>query len=200
MKKFITFWLLAVSMLAPARSQTRDVKIPMESNLGITQTDYSQMKTGFFCVGQVATAYTFNPSPYSIGFTDLEGIAGYRFGDYLRAGVGIGVRYYYHADDARNVSHKFGMPLFLDLRGNFIPNDYRNVVPFWSIDLGATFPDGVMFRPSIGMRVGEPRSAFIVSLGYIGQNLRTYTDVMQDRDRRSHKFTSGISLTIGYEF
>ncbi|MDE7153964.1 MAG: hypothetical protein K2O00_05920 [Muribaculaceae bacterium] len=200
MKKFFTFCLMAVSMLPAAWSQNRDVKIPTESNLGITQTDYSQLKTGFFCVGQVATAYTFNAKPLSIGFTDLEGIAGYRFSDYLRAGVGIGVRYYYNVNDVRNMSHKFGMPLFLDLRGNFIPNDYRNVVPFWSVDLGATFPDGVMFRPSIGARVGQPRSAFIVSLGYVGQNIRTYTDEVGTTGKSAHKFASGVSLSIGYEF
>lgn len=194
MKKFITFLLLSVSLIASAQqSQQRDVKMPTESNLGEKFTDYTKLNSGFFCVAQVSTAYTLNPSPRSFGFSDVSGIAGYRFNQYLRAGVGIGARYYYSVGDYRNMSHKFGLPLFLDLRGNFIPDAYRDVVPFWSIDLGATFPDGVMFRPSVGIRVGEPRSAFVLSLGYVGQKIRTFSGEKKD-------FTSGISLSLGYEF
>lgn len=194
MKKLLLVLMLSVSLLASAQQTgSRNVKMPTESNLGTNQKDYAELSAGFFCVGQVSTAYTLNDKPGKFGFSDLAGIAGYRFNDYFRAGVGIGVRYYYNVGDIRRMSHKFGMPLFLDLRGNFIPNDYRDVVPFWSVDLGATFPDGVMFRPSIGVRVGQPRSAFVASLGYVGQKIRCYQGIKDD-------FTSGISLTLGYEF
>ena len=84
------------------------------------------------------------------------------------------------------------MPLFLNLRGNFIPTGYRDVVPFWSIDFGTTFPDGVMFRPTLGIRVGQQRSAFTVALGYLGQHFKSLPDAPD--------FYSGITLKLGYEF
>lgn len=185
--------MLASALFASAQqSTTRNVVIPQESNLGVNQKDYTEQSTGFFCVAQLTSAYTLNSNIDKFGFSSIEAIGGYRFSDYFRAGIGLGARYYYNEGDIRHMNHHLGMPLFLDLRGNFIPNAYRDVVPFWSLDLGTTFPDGLMVRPSIGIRVGQPRSAFIVSLGYIGQKIRTCTD--------NDNFASGITLNLGYEF
>ncbi len=184
--------LLVCGGVSMAQSRpTREVKMPQEHGLGVSTTDYTQLTHGFFCVAQASTAYTVDSS-HNLGFTAIEAIGGYRFNDYLRVGVGLGARYYYGELGVRNMSHDWGMPLFLDLRGNFIPNGYRDVVPYWSMDIGTTLPDGVMVRPAIGLRIGQPRSAFLVSLGYIGQDIRVYPG--------AKKFRSGINLSVGYEF
>lgn len=183
--------LLAANIALAQQVGTREVRMPQEGATDVVTKSYTDYRQGFFCAVQASTAYTLD-NHCNIGFTAVEAIGGYRFDDYLRVGVGLGARYYYDTAGKRNCTHDWGMPLFLDLRGNFIPNGYRDVVPFWSMDLGTTFPDGVMVRPAIGLRIGQPRSAFIVSLGYIGQNMRVYDG--------QKKFKSGINLSLGYEF
>lgn len=191
MKALITTLLLATSSVILAQTPDSEVTMPVETGLGVSTQSYTDYQQGFFCVAQASTAYAVD-SNRNLGFTAIEAIGGYRFSDFLRVGVGLGARYYYHDSDVRAMSHHWGMPLFVDVRGNFIPNGYRDAVPYWSLDLGTTFPDGVMVRPAIGLRVGQPRSAFIVSLGYVGQSIRVYEGCK--------KFRSGISLSLGYEF
>lgn len=84
------------------------------------------------------------------------------------------------------------MPIFLNARGNFISQDVREIVPFWSVDLGGVIRDGFMFTPSIGARIGEQRSAFLVSLGY---SLRTINAKENHTKTRNY-----IVLKLGYEF
>jgi len=186
--------ILCISSFAQSKP-TREVKMPTERNLGINQTDYQNLETGFFMTGELSGGWSLNSGKSNLGFTELDATGGYRFSQFLRVGIGIGVRYYIDNKDVRRMSHDWGMPLFLNLRGNFIPDDYRDVVPFWSVDAGATFPDGAMFRPSVGIRVGSPRSAFVASVGYLGQNIRT----LSINDKK-HSFYSFITLKLGYEF
>ena len=95
------------------------------------------------------------------------------------------------------MDHAWGLPLFLNVRGNIIPTDYYDVIPYWSMDIGTTFPDGFMIRPSIGIRVGQPRSAFLLSVAYVGQQIREFAPVGNGTE---HNFKSFISLRLGYEF
>lgn len=174
---------------------TREVKMPTERNLSSKQTDYQELDKGFFMAGELSGGWSLNSGKSNLGFTELDATGGYRFSEYLRVGIGIGARVYIDNKDVRNMSHNWGMPLFLNLRGNFIPTDYREVIPFWSIDAGTTFPDGAMIRPTVGIRVGAPRSAFVASIGYLGQNLRTCV-----KPDKKHSFYSFITLKLGYEF
>lgn len=191
---FIAIASLTVTVYGQSKP-TREVKMPTERNLSAKQTDYQELNKGFFMAGELSGGWSLNSGKSNLGFTELDATGGYRFSEYLRVGVGIGARVYFDNKDIRNMSHKWGMPLFLNLRGNFIPTDYREVIPFWSIDAGTTFPDGAMIRPTVGIRVGAPRSAFIASIGYLGQNLRTC--VTPDK---KHSFYSFITLKLGYEF
>lgn len=193
-----------VGMLAAtAQSKpTRKVKMPTESNLGIGTNDYTTYETGFYAAGELSGGYSLNSGRDNLGFSDVTFVGGYRFGEYLRAGIGIGARLYVDAA-VRNMSHDWGMPLFINLRGNFIPTGYRDAVPFWSMDVGTTFPDGVMIRPAFGVRVGQKRSAFVASVGYMGQDIRT-AKVVESQGaqvgKAFRKFYSFITLRLGYEF
>lgn len=186
----------AIATTAYCQSKpTREVKMPTESNLGTKNTDYQSLNTGFFMAGEASAAWSLNSGKDNLGYTELDVTGGYRFNEFLRVGIGLGARYYIDNNNVRTVAHDWGMPLYLNARGNFIPTNYRNAVPFWSVDFGTTFPDGVMFRPSVGVRVGSERSAFVASIGYVGQNLRKFT--INDG---KHSFYSFINLKLGYEF
>lgn len=189
--------VLSSSFYIFSRSRpTRQVKMPTETGMGSHGSNYLQYSEGFFMAVEASGGYSLNINRPNFGYAELDVVGGYRFSEYLRAGIGLGGRYYANNVDARNTSSRWGLPLFLNLRGNFIPGEYRDVVPFWSADIGTTFPDGVMFRPSIGIRVGQERSAFILSVGYLGQSIRTYGN----GEHADHPFYSFITMKLGYEF
>lgn len=197
-KRFFAGIIALTAMIANGLAQstpTRVVKMPTEGNLGVNQTDYSDLSKGFFMAGEVSGGIAVNSGANNLSFTELSATGGYRFSEYLRVGIGIGARYYIDNKNVRYMSHDWGLPLFVNVRGNFIPTVYRNVVPFWSMDLGTSFPDGVMVRPTVGIRVGQERSAFVASIGYMGQNIRTRFYPGKD-----HNFKSFITLKLGYEF
>ena len=128
----------------------------------------------------------------------MDFVGGYRVNEFFRIGAGFGPRYYFGPERARLNVARWGMPLYLNIRGNFIPSEYRDCVPYYSIDCGTSFPDGIMFRPTIGVRIGEPRSAFLLGVSYTGQQLKN-ADLDKD-GKLKHKFTSFLSIKIGYEF
>lgn len=124
-------------------------------------------------------------------------MAGYRFNEYVRVGLGLGARYYFDNNKVRSTLSEWAFPIFLNVRGNFIPTRYRDVVPYYSFDIGVTVRDGFMLRPTVGLRVGRERSAFLVGLGYVGQDLSTYS---RDNLRKTRRFVNFITLKLGYEF
>lgn len=173
----------------------RQIRMPSEGAMNVSQNDYTSYEKGFFMSGELSGGYSLNSGKENMGFTEIDATGGYRFSEFLRAGIGLGARVYIGANNARYVAHKWGLPLYINLRGNFIPMAYRNAVPFWSVDAGTTFPDGVMVRPTVGVRIGQNRSAFIASIGYLGQNIRVLHEM-----NVKHDFYSFITLKLGYEF
>jgi hypothetical protein len=83
------------------------------------------------------------------------------------------------------------------VRGNFIPTQYRSVVPYYSFSIGGSIRDGFFFRPTVGLRIGQQRSAFLVSLSYVGQSMKGYK---WNKELKYVDYVSFISLGIGYEF
>lgn len=183
-----------------AQSDYDDVRMPHEGNLGVKLHDYAKYDRGFFCAGEFSGAYSPSASEKSLTFTELDFVGGYRFNEYIRTGLGLGARWYINPGNYRAMNHDWGMALFVNARGNMIPNEYHDVVPFWSVDFGGVFPDGVMFRPAVGIRVGQQRSAFIVSLGYVLQQIRTYKNPSEGNFDIDHKARSFMTLKLGYEF
>lgn len=156
--------------------------------------DYSELNSGFWFSVEIGEALSCNITRGNYTYTELDVVAGYRISEYARLGIGVGARYY------NNNSHRFsniawGMPLYASIRGNIIPSEYRNLVPYYSFDVGASIRDGFMVRPGIGLRVGQNRNAFLINLSYLGQNI-----ISVDNNQRKNKFTSFVMLKLGYEF
>jgi len=155
-------------------------------------TDYSVAESGFWCAGQIYGAYSTIISSPNSPYGEIDFIGGYRFNKYLRVGIGLAGRYYFNNDEVRKSDMKWAMPLYLNIRGNIIDDTYRTVTPYYSMDLGATIRDGFMMRPTIGIRVGQERSAFLLGLTYTGQSLKYR--------KGNQKFVSFVGLTLGFEY
>lgn len=128
------------------------------------------------------------------GFSEFNLTAGYRYSEYIRFGIGFGGRYYIQNSNIRYKSIKWSFPLYFNIRGNMINSYERRVVPYYSLSIGGATQDGFMLRPTIGIRIGDyKRSALLVSISYLGQNLKR----PQDGKLKSQSFAVA---GIGYEF
>lgn len=175
--------------------------IPQKGNKPTSHKDYSTFNTGFWCAVELQGGYSLNLSKKNVGMTELDVVGGYRFNQYAKVGLGFGGRYYFNNNDVRYSSVKWAFPLYLNVRGNFISDEYRSVVPYYSMDLGTAFRDGVFFRPTVGIRVGSERSAFLLGLSYMGQQLKCFKTNADTGNKLAHKkYTSFITLKVGYEF
>ncbi|MDE5634905.1 MAG: hypothetical protein K2I52_01190 [Muribaculaceae bacterium] len=189
---FVLLFSVIASINAIADDFGREINMPTEHLGKSVNSDYMQFDEGFFASAELSGGYSLNSNRTNLGFSELSAVGGYRISEYFRTGIGFGARVYVGSSSVRNMNHRWGLPLFLNMRGNFIPGEYRDVVPFWSMDIGSTFPDGFFVRPTLGVRVGQKRSSFVVSIGYMGQHLRVY--------KENEPFYSFITLKIGYEF
>ena len=195
MKKiFLIITLLATAFAVSA--QDNQVKRIPSKGYDPNQQQYTTFNRGFWFAAEAMGGISCHLKGHNLGFTEVDFTAGYRFSQYLRAGVGLGARYYIKQEELRRGSIKWGMPIFLAVRGNLMPGEYRHAVPFYSVEVGGSVRDGFMLRPSIGVRIGEPREAFVLALSYMGQNLATY----DSEGGKCSKYTNFIALRLGYEF
>lgn len=123
---------------------------------------------------------------------DLTITGGYRFNEYLRVGVGFGGRAYVNNADIRNTDQKICMPIFANLRGNFISAQDRDGVPYWSVNVGGVTKEGVFFNPTIGYSFGGLRNNFLIGLSY---TLGTFKNCSEENVTYSF-----LGVKLGYEF
>ena len=123
----------------------------------------------------------------------VDVIGGYRFNEFIKLGLGVSPRLlpmdssYFPFDGLGG--GPVSLPVYLDVRGNIISQESRMAVPYWSMDLGYSIPEGFYASPTIGVRVGGPRNNFIAGLTYIFQNVASWKESY-----------SAIGLRLGYEF
>lgn len=199
-KKILIACALAAGSALLCQAQENQVNRLPEVDNRNAQKVYTENETGFWCSAEAVGAYScrlFN-SNFSLAEVDFTG--GYRFNEYLRVGIGIGGRYYFDNSKVRYTSSEWAFPLYANVRGNFIPTQYRSVVPFYSFDLGGTIRDGFMMRPTVGIRVGQERHAFLLGVGYTGQDLKSFEINDMGHKVSKRKFVSFVTLKLGYEF
>lgn len=165
-------------------------------------SDHAYADRGFWIAAESVTGITcrMGKKNADMAFEEIDVTAGYRFNQYIRVGVGAGVRYYlYHNNLVRNNSVKFSAPLFFNIRGSLMARAERKVVPYYSLDIGGCFRDGFMIRPAVGIRVGGLRNAFTAAIAYTGQSTDLIT---RDNGVVGHKrgFLSMPTIKLGYEF
>lgn len=174
-----------------------------KTNGNTSYHDYSTYDKGFWGTIEATGGYSCRLGGRNIPMAEIDITGGYRFNEFFRVGIGIGSRYYINSDKLRYSSKDWAFPIYANVRGNFIPTEHRNVVPYYSLDIGAVVHDGFMVRPTLGIRIGQQRSAFLLGISYIGQNIRSYDNVVSElgiTKTRKNRFTSFVALRVGYEF
>lgn len=168
----------------------RNSEVVTPSTTPTGYVDYRKRQSRFFFAAELQGAYAITPRT-PVGFaTDVNVVAGYRVNEYFRVGVGVGARYYINGGDFRSakLSSDWACPLFVNFRGNIISEEYRDAVPFYSLDAGFTIGDnGLMIRPTLGYRFGVSHSAFLLGISYWGQ--------ISDKE-----YLSFVGIKLGYEF
>lgn len=191
MKKSLLFMLLAIYVIN-GKAQQREIKMPQAPKQE-KYTEFSLKESGYWWSMDLGVAPSLKFHETSLWTSTLSFVNGYMFSDYLKLGVGIGATWYFaNNDKIRDTDIKWAMPLFVNARGSFISQEVREIVPFWSVDIGGAIRDGFLFTPSIGCRIGERRSAFITSIGYSYRNIDTKKGYGSSRNF--------VTLKIGYEF
>lgn len=202
-RKIFAIAALTLSIATTATAQENTVqRLPeIDRQKSGIQTDYATRDTGFWIAGEATGGYSCRLMHSNFSFAEVTATGGWRFNSYFRLGLGFGGRCYFDNDKVRTTASEWAFPIFANVRGNFIPTDYRDVVPYYSVDIGGTVRDGFLFRPAVGIRVGQNRGAFLLALAYTGQDLRSFAfnkaTFTYDKQR---KFVSFISLRLGYEF
>jgi hypothetical protein len=174
------------------------VKMPSEKTNN-SYKEYSSYETGFWFATEFQGGYSCNLNRANIAMLELDLVGGYRFNEYLKTGLGVAARYYLNNDKLRYSNIEWAFPIYLNIRGNIISSENRDIVPYYSFDIGGTIRDGYMFRPTIGARFGEPRSAFLLGLSYMGQTLKSYK-MDNNVPSPQNKYCSFVTIKIGYEF
>lgn len=204
MKKFLTIAIAALMALGASAQDNQIKRIPSKG-YDPNQQNYTTFERGVWFAAEALGGYSCHFHGHNMGLAEVDFTVGYRFSQYLKVGVGTGARYYIDQGCLRSSDVKWGMPIFATVRGNFMPSLYRTTVPYWGIEAGASVGDGVFFRPTIGVRIGEPRQAFTLGLSYMGQRIsapdfhieQTTGNVV---DLKKGKYTSFVCLRLGYEF
>lgn len=191
MKKILILSACLLGLLAPVRAQG-DVRLP-ERPARPGYANHHAEERGFFCAVEAEAGSSVyldkrNTQPVGLTFT-----AGYRLNDYLRVGAGLGGRFYVnHNDVRRRYDSPFTVPLYADVRGNFVAQASREVAPYWDLRVGGIVYDGFFLSPTVGLRIGEARNAALVGLSYSFNQLRTWPG-----ESRGASF---LLLRVGYEF
>jgi len=209
MKKSVL--LLAIAIIAFSASaqdenptyQKRDVNMPTEHMTSPSDHNYSQQDKGFWFSVEATGGYSANVSKQmdNTAFAEMDFYVGYRTSEFFRVGMGLGGRYYFNPGILRRKSHNWAIPIMINVRGNIIPQDYRTVVPYYSVDVGSTVTDGFLLRPTLGIRCGERRSAFLLGVSYMLQVMSGYESKYEPGNHNEKTLnTSFFGLRIGYEF
>ncbi|MCD8290912.1 MAG: hypothetical protein LUC91_05360 [Prevotella sp.] len=170
----------------------QEVRLPELPKNRTHYTDYNIKESGYWTTitANVTTTLRFNhKNMQNIG---ADWINGYRFNEFLRVGIGLGLRYYINNDHVRSSDVAWTFPIFADIRGNIISQQDRGAVPYWSVDLGGEVRGGIYFSPTIGYRFGTQRGSFLVGISYTLQQSDTW--------KKSDECYSGVSIKLGYEF
>lgn len=195
MKKIALMIAGAFVALTAAAQDNQIKRIPTVGS-DPNQEQFTTYETGVWFAAEALGGYSCHLEGHNMGMAEVDFTVGYRFNQYLKVGIGAGARYYTDQSYLRRSSVKWGMPIYATVRGNLMPGLYRRTVPYWGLEAGASVRDGGFFRPTIGVRVGEPRQAFTLGLSYMGQNIATYNS----QGEKAGKYTSFVCLRLGYEF
>lgn len=190
MKKIILFILMLLAIMS-AEAQYRDVKLPDKAQQK-GYKDYNGTDNGFWCSIEADGGSSVMIHSPNMQYAGLSFTGGYRFSEYVRVGVGFGGRVYVNNADVRDTDNRFGIPVFANVRGNFISAYDRDGVPFWSLNVGGITNEGFFASPTVGYSFGGLRNNFQIGLSYTITSFRNSSKI--------DMVYSYFGLKLGYEF
>ena len=188
MKKYLIIISLALSMVE-AFGQDRQIVMPERP---VDSYNIAEKDNSYWCAIEAIGGSTVMDNMKNVAMVAATFSNGYRFNQYVKVGAGLGVLYYPNNKNVRQRDSQFSIPLFLNVRGNMLSDETRRTVPFWSANLGTSIPDGFFFTPAVGLRIGEKRSAFLISVAYTIRHMDSYPE--------NANYYSGALIKLGYEF
>lgn len=199
MKYFLMLFSVMCATLF-CSAQINEIKRIPDSRSKSPQSVHDK-NTGFWLSAEGCGGYSLQ-SHDNVGFGEIDINCGYRFNEYFRVGPGFGFRYYFPARSLRDRTYRWSFPLYLNIRGNLESMRYRDVIPYYSMDIGGSIQDGFMLRPTVGIRIGSPRKAFLLALSYVGQEMPYLKKDIQSmaKQGKAKNFVSFVALRIGYEY
>ncbi len=188
MRKIILFVLLSTSMQLVAQN---GIRLPERPNRQ-KYVEHSELRSGFWLAVEAngGSSILFNHTNAQRAGAAV--VAGYMFSEYLKVGAGVGANFYVNNNQVMRTKNMTTLPVFVDVRGTLVSMEVRNVVPYWSFDVGGAVEDGFFFSPTIGMRTGSMRSAFLFGVSYTLQRIPNQENFPE--------IVSFMSLKLGYEF
>lgn len=186
--------LLSLFVLGAALSvnaQYRDVKLP-DKPKQTGYINYEKEDAGFWFSTEAEGGSSIMAQHTNMQYVQLSFIGGYRFSEFLRLGAGVGGRMYVTHAGVRDTDNKYGVPIFVNVRGNLESAYDRDGVPFWSLNIGGITNEGVFASPSVGYSFGGLRNNFQISLSY---TITSFTDYTKTKQAYSY-----VGLKLGYEF
>lgn len=184
------------------RNVEKDAEIiAPEASSKAEYTDYANQEKGWYCAVDFSGAASVSRSIPVMGELELSFTNGYRFNEYLKVGVGVGIRSYLGANSTEQRDSKLDgnwvIPLFANVRGDFLPQGQRMFTPYWSFDTGYTFGDGFFFTPTLGVKFGGVRNSVVLGISYMGQMI---DKTPAGASSPSSFYTNFLCARIGYEF
>lgn len=164
--------------------------------------DLSRQEKGFWCAVDLAAGPSLSldkgHKPSWAG--DALFTFGYRVNNFIQAGLGCGIRYYFEEGTRTNAKNlkPVSIPLFANVRGVMMEPRGHVVVPFWSMNVGYAVFDGFYLSPTVGIRVGSmERSHFTAGIAYVLQGASTKNN---DDSVKSNGILNSLQLKLGYQF
>lgn len=190
MKK-ITLTVLMLIIAIVVKAQYREVSLP-DAPKQSNYKSYEFEDKGFWFAVEGGGGSSVMANHTNIQYINATWTGGYRLNEYIRFGAGLGVRYYVNNAYVRNTNNKFGVPIFANIRGNFISAYDRDGVPFWSLNIGGITNEGFFASPTIGYSFGGIRNNFLIGISYYIVNFEDFN--------KDDMIYSYFGLKIGYEF
>lgn len=188
--KNLVILLLMVSLSCVSLAQERKIRMPESPTPSNNMAEDDE--NSLWCAIEVGGGATVMENKKNVALVGASYTGGFRFNQYMKLGIGIGILYYPNNDNVRDTKNHLAMPLFINARGNILSDATRHTVPYWSLNTGVTFPDGLFLTPTIGLRIGEKRNAFLIGISYSLRHLKSYSKNTQNY--------SGVLFKLGYEF
>lgn len=195
MRRLVCIVILCLGVEVLSLAQQKDIILPEVPDRA-HYVDYSVKRSGWWCAAQLSGAFATTEDDMYARVFQFDFINGYRFSEFLKVGLGISPRIYasgndFPLDDDKLLFGIYSLPVYADIRGNFVSQEDTMFAPYWNVDFGYAINEGVYLSPGVGLKYGGIRHNLLIGINYTLQG------------HSAGEFNKPIHLLgirLGYEF